>query len=204
MATSAPAAARLNAKLLPMRLAAPVTSAVLGCRLSNLLRQGRLLRGLGAVRFALRGSVVGSRGVAIAIERILLTWPLHLDHDLFAVRVDLVIIAIGFPAVGNHLQAHRVPNGDYVDRDLAVFVALEFQSAFVLVPFHGVEDHRGVGDGFAVSRPEDGDFDGGGGWRGGVFASVPLIRCGTKRPKTRQQQHYIRNPTAKAHGRKYR
>src|ERR1700739_311047 len=103
MATSAPAAARLRARVLPMRLAAPVTSAVLGCRVSNLLRQGCLLRGLGAVRFALWGGVVGSRAVAIAIERILLTRSLHLDHNLFAVAVDFVIVAVSLPTVGNHL-----------------------------------------------------------------------------------------------------
>src|ERR1700733_1665100 len=127
MATSAPAAARLSARLLPMRLAAPVTSAVFGCRVSNLLRQRRLLRGLGAVRFTLWGGIVGHNAVAIAIERILLTRPLHLDHDLFAVSVDLVIVAVGLPTIGNHLQTNRVPNGDHVDRYLAVFIALELQ-----------------------------------------------------------------------------
>src|ERR1700737_771658 len=97
MATSAPAAASLRARLLPMRLAAPVTSAVFGCRVSNLLRQGRLLRRLSAVRFALWGGVVGNRAMAIAIERILLTRPLHLDHNFFAVAIDLVIVAVGLP-----------------------------------------------------------------------------------------------------------
>src|ERR1700738_3483171 len=160
MATSSPAAARLKARLLPMRLAPPVTSAVLGCRLSKLLRQRGLLGGLSAVRFALWGGVVGHCAVAIAIERILLTRPLHLDHDLFAVAVDLVIVAIGLPAVGNHLQANRVANRDHVDCDLAVLIALEFEGALVLIPLHGVEDDRGIGDGLTIGRPEDRDFDG--------------------------------------------
>src|ERR1700722_18376536 len=97
MATSAPAAARVSAKLLPIRLAAPVTSAVFGCRLSNLLRQGCLRRRFGAVRFALRGGGAGGRPLAIAIKRILLARPFHLDHDLFAVAIDLVVLAVGDP-----------------------------------------------------------------------------------------------------------
>src|ERR1700733_1297616 len=204
MATSAPAAARQSARLLPMRLAAPVTSAVFGCRVSKLLRQGRLLRGLGAVRFALWSGVVGRSGVAIAIERILLTRPLHLDHNLFAVTVDLVIVAVGLPTIGNHLQTHCVPNGDHVDRYLAVFIALELQRSLILISFHGVDNDCGVGDGLAIGGPEDRDFNGGGGRRRRVFAPVPLIRGGTKQRKTRQQQDSNRNPTAKAHGEKYR
>ena len=81
MATSAPADAKLSAKAATDPLGGAGCSAVLGCRLSNLLRQRRLLRRLGAVRFALWGGVVGHRAVAIAIERILLTRPLHLDHN---------------------------------------------------------------------------------------------------------------------------
>src|SRR5579859_527265 len=203
MATPAPAAAKLKARLLPMRLEAPVTRAVLGCRLSKLLRQRRLLGGLGAVRFALGGGVVGTR-VALAVERVLLTRPLHLHHDLFAIRVDLVVIAVGFPAVSDHLQAHRVTNGDYVDGDLALFIALEFQGAFVLVPFHRVEDDSGVGDRLTVGRPQDDDLDGGGRWRRGIFAPRTLSRPGTKQRKPRNQEHKARKSTAKAHGEKYR
>src|SRR3984957_14922229 len=101
MATAAPAAARVKARLLPIRLAAPVTGAVFGCRLSNLLRQGCLRRRFGAIRFALGSGGAGGRPLAIAIKRILLARPFHLDHDLFAVAVDLVILAIGLPAVSN-------------------------------------------------------------------------------------------------------
>src|SRR5580704_16152790 len=133
MATSMPTDASASARLLPMRLAPPVTSAAFGCRVSNLLRQGRLLRGLGAVGFALWRGVVGSRTVAIAVQRILLTRPFHLDHNLFAVGIDLVIVAVRLPTIGNHLQANRITNGDYVDRHLAVFIALELQRSLVLI-----------------------------------------------------------------------
>src|SRR6202012_938579 len=132
------------------------------------------------------------------------TRPLHLDHNLFAVGVDLVVVAVGLPTVGNSLQPNRVANGDYVDRHLAVFIALEFERSLVLIPFHGVEDDRGVGDGLAVGRAENRDLDGGGSRRGSVFAPSTLIRSGTKQRKTRQQQHYTRKLTAKSHGQKYR
>src|ERR1700679_1973104 len=146
MATSAPAAARLKARLLPIRLAAPVTSAVFGWRLSNLLRQGRLLGGFGAIRLALRGGGAGGRTFAVAIKRILLARPLHLDHDFFTVAVDLVVLAVGLPAVGNHLQTHGIANGDNVDCDLAVLITFELKCALVPIALHGVEDHRSVGE----------------------------------------------------------
>ena len=120
--------------------------------------------------------VLVRRPFTVAVERILLARPLHLDHDLFAVGVDLVIVAVGLPAVGNHLQAHRVANGDHVDGHLAVFIALKLQRALVLIPFHGMEDDSGVGDGLTIGRPQYRDFDGGGCRRRGVFAPVTLIR----------------------------
>src|SRR5580698_3708416 len=144
MATSAPAAARVKARLLPIRLAAPVTSAVFGWRLSNLLRQGRLGRRFGAIRFALRGGGAGRRSLTVAIQRILLARPFHLDYDLFAVAVDLVILAIRLPAIGNHLQTHSIADGDYVDRHLAVFVTFKLQCALVPIALHGMEDHSRI------------------------------------------------------------
>src|ERR1700728_1990431 len=121
MATSEPASAHPKARLLPMRFAAPVTSAVLCCKLFNLLGQGGLLRGFGAVRFALRSGGRGAGPFCVAVERILLARPLHLDYDLFAVSVDFVIVAKGLPAVCNDLQTDGVAYGDHVNRDHAVF-----------------------------------------------------------------------------------
>src|SRR5271165_4885606 len=152
MATSAPAPAKPRARLLPMRFAAPVTSAVLCCKLFNLLRQGRLRRGFGAVRFALRGGGRGRCPFSVAVKRILLGWPFHLDHDLFAVGVDLVIVAKGLPTVCNDLQTYRVADGNHVNGDFAVFVTLKLQRSLVLIALHGMEDDRGVGDGLTVGR----------------------------------------------------
>src|ERR1700722_16475710 len=187
MATSAPAVARLNARLLPMRLAAPVTSAVLCCKLSNLLRQGRLRGGFGAVGLALRSGGVRRSALSVAVQRILLGRPLHLDHDLFAVSVDLVIVAKSLPTVGNYLQTHCVADGDHVNGDVAVLVALKLQRAFVLVSLHGMEDDSGVRDGLPVGRAQYGDFDGRGRWRRGVFTSITLIR--TQQWNAGKQEH---------------
>src|SRR5580658_2455185 len=201
MATFAPAPAKPNARLLPMRFAAPVTSAVLCCRLFNLLRQRRLLRGFGAVGFALRSGGGGRSSFSVAVKRILLGWPLHLDHDLFAVGVDLVIVAKGLPAVCNYLQTHSVPYGNHVNGDHAVFVALKLERALVLIALHRMEDDGGVGDGLPVGRAQYGDFDGRGRWWRGIFASVMLIR--TQQWNAAKQERGSEDP-ADGHARKYR
>src|SRR5271156_5892922 len=150
MATSAPAPANPSARLLPMRFAAPVTSDVLCCRLFNLLRQRRLRRGFGAVGFTLRSGGGGRSSFSVAVKRILLGWTLHLDHNLFAVGVDLVIIAKCLPAVCNYLQTHSVPYGNHVNGDHAVFVALKLERPLVLIALHGMEDDSSVGNGLTV------------------------------------------------------
>src|ERR1700728_4556486 len=150
MATSEPASAKPKVRLLPMRFAAPVTSAVLCCKLFNLLGQGGLLRGFGAIRFALRSGGGGPSSLGVAVERILLARPLHLDHNLFAVGVDFVIVAKGLPAVCDDLQTHGVAYRDHVDGDHAVFVTLQFERSLVLIAFHGMENDSGVGDGLTV------------------------------------------------------
>src|SRR5277367_591873 len=201
MATSAPAPAKPSARLLPMRFAAPVTSAVLCCRLFNLLRQGRLRRGLGAVGFALRSGGVGRSPFSVAVKRILLGWTLHLDHDFFAVGVDLVIVAKGLPAVCNYLQTNRVAYGNHVNGDHAIFVAFKLERTLVLIALHGMENDSGIGDGFTIRRAQYGDFDGRGRWRRGVFAPIMLIR--TQQWNAGKQERGSEDP-ADGHAWKYR
>src|ERR1700749_4731324 len=112
MATSAPAEARRSARPRPIRLAAPVTNAVLPCRFSKLLRKRRLFRWFCAVGLALWRSRAARGPFAVAVERVLFARTLHFDDDLFALRIDLVVLAEGLPAIGNHLQPHHVADWD--------------------------------------------------------------------------------------------
>ena len=101
----------------------------------------------------------------------------------------------------NDLQTHGVADGNHVNGDVAVLVALKLQRPLVLVSLHGVEDDGGVRDGLPVGRAQYGDFDGRGRRRRGVFASITLIR--TQQWNAGKQKHGSGYP-ADGHARKYR
>lgn len=94
--------------------------------------------------------------------------------------IDFVVIAEGLEAVGDHLQANRVADGNDVEVDLAVFVGLEFHRPLVFVTLDGMKDDMSILDGFATVGFQDGDLNARSRWRSLVFApAAGVIVLGT-------------------------
>jgi hypothetical protein len=72
----------------------------------------------------------------------------------------------------NHLEPHRIANGDDINDGLAVLIGLEFHVALVFIACHGMKHDCSILDRLAVEVFGDGHFNTAGWGRSLVFAAA--------------------------------
>src|SRR5690242_16899277 len=147
MATFAPSSASASAMARPMRLAAPVTSAVLpasGLFMLELRRGGCRLRELGSDRLLHTGLAFGSLAAIVFVRGDLLLRAQHLDGGLLGRLVDVVALAERGKPAGDDLNQNLASGGDDIDDRLAFGIGLDLEIAKVLAVPRRVEDDARV------------------------------------------------------------